>query len=100
MFYIILLRTSVSLIQISQGNLKLQGKVWKNYDISIGYSCTGNGPNRKSFRGFSSEPTWRAYSAPWTPPPPPPVVLRPELLAPVLFQNPVSAPELKESALI
>ena len=49
-------------------NLKLQGKVWTNYDISIGYSCTGKDPNSKSFWGFSPDPTWRAYSAPWIPP--------------------------------
>ena len=76
------------MIQISQGNLKLQGKVWRNYDISIGYSCTGKDPNSKSFWGFSPDPTWRAYSGPWIPP----AVLRPELLAPPLFRNPVSAP--------
>ena len=67
-FYIILLRTSVSLTQISLGNLKLQGKVWRNYDISIGYSCTGKGQNSKSFWSFSPDPTWKAYSAPWMPP--------------------------------
>ena len=88
-FYIILLRTSK--IRISQKNLKLQGKVWRNYDISIGYSCTGKGPNSKSFWGFSPDLTWRAYSVPWIPP----AVLQPELLAPPLFRNHVSAPVIR-----
>ena len=88
--YIILLRTSVSRIQISQRNLKLQGKVWSNYDRSIGDSCSGKGLSSRSFWGFSPDPTWRAYSSPWIPP----AVLRPHLLVPPLFQNPVSAPDL------
>ena len=82
-FYIIFLRTSVSLIQIGLENLALQRKV-RGYDISIGYSCTGKGPNSESldprtdFEGLTA-----ALKTP--------VVLRQELLAPPFFQNPLSA---------
>ena len=60
--YIIFLRISVSLIQITQENLKLQGKVSRSYDISVGCSCTGKDPNSESFWGFAPDPTWRASS--------------------------------------
>ena len=82
-FYIIFLRTSVSLIQIGQENLALQGKV-RGYDIIIGYSCTGKDPNSES---LDPRPHFEGLTAALKTP----AVLRPELLAPPFFQNPLSA---------
>ena len=42
-----------SLMQINQENPKLQSKVWRNYHISIGYSCTGKGPNSKNEESYA-----------------------------------------------
>ena len=50
---------------------------------SIGYSCTGKGPNSESLQTPLEG---------LTAPPRPPAVLRPELLAPTLFRNHLSTP--------
>ena len=71
------------MIQIGRENLALQGKV-RGYDISIGYSCTGKDSNSES---LDPRPHFEGLTAALNAP----AFLRPELLVPPFFQNPLSA---------
>ena len=59
-----------SLMQINQENPK--SKVWRNYDISIGYSCTRKGPSSKNEESYApayvtgNHSTLRVVSCYWT----------------------------------